>query len=987
MQRRVGLAVVLVVVAIVIAVLGGLRLRGRGPAPGAAHGSGAAHAAVAAAPRPRVDPRALTRGSIAGTVRDQAGAPIAHARVCGNAWSSELPDSVTAAPICADTDERGGYKLGDLIAAEYTVQAAAPRFRPAVFEPTPGAAHSEFALAAGEARTGIDLVLRPGGVELTGTVLDIAGGPIAHAQVRTTRGLGGHGGGPTADTDERGQFSLWVDPGTPLVSATADGYASNVAMAHAPGAVEILLTPESSLAGTVIDAATDQPVAGARVEVATAGWGWDGNARRDFTDEHGRFRVSPLGPGRFVASATAEHGYGTSRGSILVGLGQHVDGVIVAVFPAHRITGRVVIAASRRDCPDATVFLRDPLSARMFHLRRGPGDRLVGDGVTAGSYRASVNCTGYRERDTYDPVVVADADVDATWEVDAGATIRGKVTTRSGTPVDDANVSAQRIGEGRTPTSWLNVRARPGGEFELTGLAPSRYRVRVSSDHGVAPVDGVEVEVAAGATVERDLVLDGVATLSGTVVDGAGAPVGGVQIHTSALQRSWSNGPGLARSDAAGAFTIEGLRPGDYRVTAARSYRDTLRRPGTNDDAEQGERVSLRAGQTATVRLVVEAPSGSIRGSVLDAAGAPVTDAFVACARESDAAGGGRSSVAATRDDWWGNDAKPVLTGTDGSFVLGHLAPGAYTLRAYRKGGGEAIAEHVAVGGTATLRIKPTGSIDGVARGQTAPVTLRIALRDRATGVWRSESFFRTDGHFTVTDLPAGHFELTAQADATQASITVDLGDGEAKTGVSLALDALVTMTGRVVEYGTQRPVSGIYAYASSLRGGATMVQSTDDGRNITDDGGRFTIANVAVGKVSITLAPKDDQGSEYSYTTAIRALVDTGTGAIDVGDLGMIRRRVKPGQPVGQLGLHLAPPAPGAALDQRELKITWIDPAGPAASSGLQIGDVFTSVDGIDVTGDNQSMWWPMTQAPPGTRLALGTRRGVTATIVLAAP
>jgi protocatechuate 3,4-dioxygenase beta subunit len=529
-------------------------------------------------------------------------------------------------------------------------------------------------------------------------------------------------------------------------------------------------------------------------------------------------------------------------------------------------------------------------------------------------------------------------------------------------------------------------RTRSGGAFELTALAPSRYRLLVNTDRGAMPVAGVEVEVAAGATVERDLVLDDVATLSGTVVDADGAAVAGVQIHAVALDHTWSYRPGSIHSDTTGAFTIEGLRPGDYHVAAARSFRDPLRRPGTNDDSAQSERVSLRAGQTTTVRLVVEATSGAIRGTVLGATGKPVSDAFVSCARESDAAGANHASAAATRDDWWGSNGKPVLTATDGGFALGHLAPGAYTVRAYRKGGGEAIAEHIAVGATATLRIKPTGSIDGVARaGSRAPVTLRISARDPATGLARSESFFHTDGHFTMTDLPAGHFEVTAQGDTSQASITVDLGDGEARTNLSIALEPLVNVTGRVVQYGTQRPVAGMVAHATALHGGRSF-RSDDDDRNVSDDAGRFTIANVAVGKVAIMLTARD-QNTEYSIISAIRTLADPGTGTIDIGDLGVVRRRLKPGQPAGELGLHFAPPPLGAELDQLEQRITWIDPTGPAASSGLQLGDVITSVDSINIAGENASMFWMLTQAPPGTRLSLGTRRGPTVTIALAAP
>lgn len=118
------------------------------------------------------------QGSIAGTIRDEAKAPIAAARVCADASSANLASAVTQAPICATSDGNGRYELRNLIAADYEVHAAARQFRPAVFQPTPGSPRRAFPLAAGESRTGVDLILRRGGVEITGVVLDLGGGPI-----------------------------------------------------------------------------------------------------------------------------------------------------------------------------------------------------------------------------------------------------------------------------------------------------------------------------------------------------------------------------------------------------------------------------------------------------------------------------------------------------------------------------------------------------------------------------------------------------------------------------------------------------------------------------------------------------------------------------------------------------------------------------------------------------------------------------------------
>src|SRR5262249_51275943 len=151
-------------------------------------------------------------------VRDEAGAPIAHARVCASATSWQLPDALTRTPACTESDEQGRYRIANLLAADYAVHAAAPHFVPAQFKPTPRTSRGEFPLAAGEARSGVDLVLHRGGVEITGVVLDVSGGPIARAQVRATSRSSGLG--VAIDCDDDGRFSMWVARGGIGVTAT-----------------------------------------------------------------------------------------------------------------------------------------------------------------------------------------------------------------------------------------------------------------------------------------------------------------------------------------------------------------------------------------------------------------------------------------------------------------------------------------------------------------------------------------------------------------------------------------------------------------------------------------------------------------------------------------------------------------------------------------------------------------------------------------------
>src|SRR5678815_3973310 len=147
----------------------------------------------------------------------------------------------------------------------------------------------------------------------------------------------------------------------------------------------------------------------------------------------------------------------------------------------------------------------------------------------------------------------------------------------------------------------------------------------------------------------------------------------------------------------------------------------------------------------------------------------------------------------------------------------------------------------------------------------------------------------------------------------------------------------------------------------------------------------RFTIANVPTGKVAIRGTPLNWTTSEYMMVQIVRNV--SGTGTVNVGDIPMPKQRVKRGEPIGDLGLHFTAPSDDGPMDPVVRKVSGIDPAGPAARSELRVGDIITSIDGVDITGGNAQLFYVLIRAAPGTRLALGTQRGVTATVVLAAP
>lgn len=934
----------------------------------------------------RIDVATVARGAIAGTVRDPQGAAIAGAQVCAYGRSEQLSDEDLRDPRCAATAADGRYRLGGLLPARYTVHASAPRFTPASYLDVNRS--PDLRLASGQERGGIDIVLRPGGVELVGTVKDIGGGPVEGAWVSVLT-MAWSGVSPTvlARSAADGSFRVWVAPGEVHISAQADGYADGSERARAPGRATVLLTPESVLAGRVVEAGSGAPVAGARVLIGdddafAAGEDRLPNVRAGaLTDDDGRFRFARLPPGRYKPTARAERGYGQARQSVLLGLGQTVTDVVIELHPAVQVTGRVV-AGDGTPCADGGVGLFDPKSERRAG---GPVEdgRVAIDAVLPGTYDINVYCLGFRGEDEYPDLTVAGAALpEQTWTVRSGGRIRGTVRSSAGAPAAQVGVTVRLQGEQRTlMDAWRGAHSDADGAFEIDGLRPGSYKVGLESS-GAAADESQVVTVADGGEATLELVVDEGGGVAGDVVDERGRPVVGARVRAVAATMQWSGDHGAQTADD-GSFAIERLRPGPHRIIAHRPGGwEELRAPGQTDDEADGEKITVVAGQTARVHLVVESPSGVIRGHVVDGHGAPITDAFVDAARESEsaaaAAGQARQAVR------WGWSRDPALTDTDGAFTLDQLKPGKYTVRAFRRGGGEALAEGVAVGGHVTLTIRRTGSVSGTVRadGGAAPETLTVALRDRTTGFARSETFFRTGGQFALRDLPAGTFEVAVRAAEGSGRAEAVLAEGQDLTGVTVALEASATLTGRVVSLADGSPIPGCVIHVRPLQdmagGGHFTHKQPMSGKD-----GRFEVKHAPAGRVEVIAFPLDQESGHFFGR---RRVTVEGGRANDIGDLRVPRRRLKEGEPQGDIGFELKQSAPDADPEQEQLIVALVRPDGPAAGSGLRPGDVIVSVDGAEVRGDLM-LYWSMTVVPPGTALTLGLESGASARITAGPP
>src|SRR6185436_13672220 len=126
----------------------------------------------------------------------------------------------------------------------------------------------------------------------------------------------------------------------------------------------------------------------------------------------------------------------------------------------------------------ASLSLSDKVRDRSAEAIEEPDGTLHADGVLPGTYHVNVECPGYQARDHYPAVEVKDKDVtQLVWEVDAGATLRGKVVTKTGAPVEGASIWARTVGGAlRGKTDWNDDKSTKDGSYELAGLRAGSYK-------------------------------------------------------------------------------------------------------------------------------------------------------------------------------------------------------------------------------------------------------------------------------------------------------------------------------------------------------------------------------------------------------------------------------------------------------------------------------------------------------------------------------
>jgi protocatechuate 3,4-dioxygenase beta subunit len=818
-----------------------------------------ASAAVTWRPAPLIPVAARPRASITGRVLGPAGQPVAGATVCAFVRpSSTTTTAETRAPRCVAGGADGVYLLADLPSGtSLTLSASAPTFLPQAYA---GEGDGVIGLAEGEPRAGVDFAMRGGGVEVRGRVADATGGVVPGAIVASEAGEAT--ARAIATSDAKGEFSLWVAPGVARLGASATGYAPGRAQGPAPGHFfSIYLVPGATLVGRAVIAGTETPVAAARIDAIQVEGG--GPRASTSTESDGHFRVEGLAPGRYRIEATSEGREGYSRSSITLLMGETSPEAIVELDPAFVVQGRVVVKGSGEPCKEGHVRITDPKQNEFSQGSIDAGGAVRMASVIPGKYEVEVECEGHIALESYPDIVVADRDLaPQTWEVESGASVRVSLVDPSGKSIPEARVIATEK-EGRRNRGASTERVEPDGTFLVRGLKVGTFSViAILPDGTSGSQDDVIVDGQREERVKIEIPFAG--AIEGVVQDLDRRPVAGISVVASGPRRR------AMRSLDDGTFLLSGLPPGEYTVSP--------QEPGRRheDDEERQKtpplKVTVAAPGRARATITLSRRLGAISGTVVDADGQPVTDAFL----EYGPAEGGSPRH---------RGGAPVVTDTEGHFSIEGLIEGEYNLRASRKGAGEGSVEHVKVGTrNVSLRIARGASIAGLLSSPKGPID-RFDLQVRETTIHfsRSEMFFHAGGQFSLRDLPPGVYEVVAETPEGSATTEVTLAEGEQKAGISLVMALRVPVDGRVVSV-DGRPLAGLRVRV--VGDGSVSPMNGPDAVSRAD--GRFHLENILGGSWKLEISP-DGANPDIGFST--RSIEVSRNGATDLGDVRVEKR------------------------------------------------------------------------------------------------
>jgi protocatechuate 3,4-dioxygenase beta subunit len=552
---------------------------------------------------------------------------------------------------------------------------------------------------------------------------------------------------------EDGSFVLdEVPAGKWTVQAFARGYqpgsASGLTVAEgdATDGVEVRLSRGAVLSGRVLEARSGRPILDASVRVDLSGGAnrmasivmtGEKAENEATTDADGRYEIAGLAPGAWrvtashpdwsEASASVDVKDAPATLDLRLGKGGAVAGTVLA--GGRPVGGAQVALSAAGDSgfrPSAG-FVGGGEQAALSD----DGGRFRFERLAPGRYALTASL---REQASapVEAAVTGEAVQEVQLTLAEGALLRGSLRGLPDAQLVGVNVSA------RGRDYFASTRSGAGGAFELSGVPEGSVTLNASAGDFLTSTRNASatVTIAPGQTeAQAEIVFEQGFRVDGHVTRG-GKPV--AEAIVSAFAESGSRRGATSRTDESGAFALEGLEPGRYRVTAM----------GT------GAPISRTVDVDGDSSLELEAPPARLAGTVVEAeSGRPLAEVGV---RVEDTDADSRVMLAASTD------------GT-GRFLLEDVEPKRYRA-SFQKQGYEVETRELSAGEDSDVRVElrrgeglSLEARDGIFATPLRGLFVRVLDASGQT-VFSGDLPLDSDGRGEVPALKPGTYELRAQS-------------------------------------------------------------------------------------------------------------------------------------------------------------------------------------------------------------------------------
>lgn len=394
-----------------------------------------------------------------------------------------------------------------------------------------------------------------------------------------------------------------------------------------------------------------------------------------------------------------------------------------------------------------------------------------------------------------------------------GGEIDGTVTDATTTlPISGATI---RIFQGINLI--LTTTTNGAGFYSAPNLAPDNYLVEASATGYQTQVQGATVQVNTTTTVNFALESNP-GTISGTVTDALTTnPI--VDALVEVFEESILIG--FADTDGSGQYTISGLAPGSYIVTAsATGYQSKT------------EGASVISGLTTTVDFSLSQIAGTIAGKVTNAStSTPIPDATINVFH-------GVTLIAS------------VSTDTNGQYEIPGFAPGNYIVTASAHGFSTAFTGASVTANNTTIvnfALTPNpGTISGRVTNASTSNPIPEAIIQVHNGlVLVATAVTDANGNYNIPGLASGTYTVTATAVGFQRQTKIATVNPNQTTVVNFSLNSNPgTISGTVIDAITTNPIPDATV---SVFQGTTFIDFA-----LTDVNGNYTITALAPGNYTV---------------------------------------------------------------------------------------------------------------------------------------